>query len=69
MAVVVRIVETLEETYVAVSGLRLTLPVLQLLLVSLYPDRRFEEWRTEQSLPTRELDLARAELCLSIVHG
>lgn len=69
VAIVVRIVETMEETFVAVSGLRLSLPGLQLLLVALYPERGFEEWRTEASLPTRPLDPTRAEICLSIVHG
>ncbi len=69
VAVVVRVIETLEETFVAISSLRLTLPVLQLLLVSLYPNRRFDEWRPENRLPSRELDRPRAELCFSIVHG
>jgi hypothetical protein len=69
VTVVVRVVETMEETFVAISSLRLTLSFLQLLLVSLYPDRRFEEWRHENRLPARELDRVRAELCFSIVHG
>lgn len=68
VTVIVRVIETLEETYVTISGLRLTLPVLQLLLVSLYPDRGFEDWRPEKHLPNRDLDHARAELCFSIVH-
>lgn len=68
VALVVRVIETLEETFVAVSGVNLTPPLFQLLLVSLYPDRRFEEWRPEPRLPTRELDHTRAEFCLSIVH-
>jgi hypothetical protein len=69
VAVVVRVVETMEETFVAISGLRLSLSMLQLLLVSLYPDRGFEDWRSERRLPTRELDRVSAELCFSIVHG
>jgi hypothetical protein len=69
VTIVVRVVETMEETFVAISGLRLTLPVLQLLLVSLYLHRGFEEWRPENRLPTRELDRVRAELCFSMVHG
>lgn len=69
VSVVVRVVETLEETFVAVSGANLGVALLQLLLVALYPDRRFEEWRHEERLPTRELDHKRAEFCLSIVHG
>jgi hypothetical protein len=69
VAMVVRVIETLEETFVAVSGVNLTPPLFQLLLVALYPDRRFDEWRSELRLPTRELDRTRAEFCLSIVHG
>lgn len=69
VAVVVRIVETLEETYVAVSTINLALPLFQLLLVALYPDSSFNDWRPEQRLPTRELDYQRAEFCMSIVHG
>ena len=69
VSIVVHVVETLEETFVAVSGVTISPSQLQLLLVSLYPDRRFEEWRLEDRLPTRELDLIRAEFCVSIVHG
>ena len=69
VGLVVHLVETLEETYVAVFGDTIGLAQLQLLLVALYPDRAFEEWRPEERLPTRDLDLARGEFCLSIVHG
>lgn len=63
-----RVVEMLEETFVAVSSVNLSPPLLQLLLVALYPDRRLEDWRSERHLPTRELDYMRSEICLSIVH-
>jgi hypothetical protein len=69
VGLVVHLVETLEETYVAVYGDTIGVAQLQLLLVALYPDRAFEEWRPEQRLPTRDLNLARGEFCLSIVHG
>lgn len=69
VTIVVQVVETLEETFVAVSGLHLTPQLFQLLLVALYPDRRFGDWRAVQRLPTRDLDRPRAELCYSIVHG
>lgn len=69
VAIVVRVVETLRETFVAVSGLHLGPNQFQILLVALYPDRGYREWRFEQRLPTRELDRTRAEICLSIVHG
>ncbi len=68
IAIVVEIVETLEETYVAVSGLTITPPLLNVLLASLYPNRSFEDWRFEDRLPTRDLDVQRAEFCLSILH-
>jgi len=69
VGLVVHLVETLEETYVAVYGDTIGVAQLQLLLVALYPDRAFEEWRPEERLPTRDLNLARGEFCLSIVHG
>lgn len=68
VALVVRIVETLEETFVAVSALNLMPTLWLLLLAALYPDRGLQEWRAEQRLPTRELDHSRAESCMSIVH-
>jgi hypothetical protein len=68
VTVLVRIVETMEETFVAISGINLTLEALQLLLVALYPERAFNDWRQEPRLPRRELDHSRAEFCLSIVH-
>jgi hypothetical protein len=69
VAIVVQVVETLEETFVAVSGLHLLPSLYQLLLVALYPDRPFSEWRPAQRLPTRLLDHTRAEFCVSILHG
>jgi hypothetical protein len=69
LGLLVHIVETLEETYVAVCGDRTDPAHLQVLLVALYPDHEFDEWRWEARLPTRPLDQTRAEFCLSIVHG
>jgi len=69
VAIVVQVVETLEETFVAFSVLRQPPQLFQLLLVALYPDRGFKDWRPEPRLPTRELDRTWAEFCLSIVHG
>jgi hypothetical protein len=68
VGLVVHVVETLEQTFVAVFGDRTDLAALQLLLVSLYPDHPFNDWTTETCLPTRELDHSRGEFCLSIVH-
>jgi hypothetical protein len=68
VGLLVHLVETLEETFVAVFGDTTDLAQLQLLLLALYPERAFEEWRAEQRLPTRALNLRRGEFCLSIVH-
>jgi len=68
VGLVVHLVETLEETYVAVFGDTTGVAQLQLLLAALYPDRTMYEWRPEVRLPTRVLDLERGEFCLSIVH-
>ncbi|HMI99015.1 MAG TPA: hypothetical protein VK488_04185 [Gaiellaceae bacterium] len=69
VGLVVHVVDTLEETYVAVFGDTTGPAQFALLLAALYPDRTLEEWRWEERLPTRDLDLARGEFCLSIVHG
>jgi len=69
IAMVVRVVETLEETFVAFSLQNFSPDLFQVLLVALYPDRQFEEWRQEKRLPTRELDHTHSEFCMSIVHG
>lgn len=69
VAIVVHIVETLEETFVAFSGVKLIPEEFLALLAALYPDRVFDEWQHAPRLPTRELDRARSEFCLSIVHG
>ena len=68
VGLVVHLVETLEETYVAVFANATDFAHLQLLLAAFY-DRPLEDWRPEQQLPTRPLDLRRGEFCLSIVHG
>lgn len=68
VSIVVNIVETLEETFVAISG-QIDPALWQLLLVVLYPDSPFDAWRFERRLPTRELDRVRGEICFSLVHG
>lgn len=69
VALVVHVVETLEETFVAVSVQNISMQMYQLLLVALYPERSFKDWRVEQRLPTRDLDYARSEFCMSIFHA
>jgi hypothetical protein len=68
IAMVVLIVETLEETFVAISGLNLIPQEFLALRAALYPDAKFSDWRQESRLPTRDLDLKSAEICFSIVH-
>lgn len=68
VSIVVEVVETLEETFVAVSAVRLLPSQFQVLLAALYPDRSFMDWRSADRLPTRPLDHTRAEFCMSIVH-
>lgn len=68
VGILIYLVETLEETYIAVSGATMDLAKLQILLAAIYPDCSFEEWRPEDRLPTRELDVTMAEFCLSIAH-
>ena len=69
VALVVHVIETLEETFVAVSVQNISMQMYQLLLVALYPERSFKDWRVEQRLPTRDLDYARSEVCMSILHA
>jgi hypothetical protein len=68
VGLIVHIVDTMEQTFVAVYGDTTDVARLQLLLVALYPDHGFDEWDFEPRLPTRELDHGRGEFCLSIVH-
>jgi hypothetical protein len=68
LSCVVYVVETLEERYFAVSGL-IDPEEVELLKVLFAPDSAREQWRFEQSLPTREPAYERAEVCYSIVIG
>lgn len=63
---VVHVVETAEERFFAVSG-NVGLSGLATLQVLFAPDRDFDDWRSESTLPTRELDFTRSEMCFSIV--
>jgi hypothetical protein len=71
MSVVIVVVETLQETYVAIAGQsgvvnrRRTLMILS----AFYPEAEIGEWSVRYELPTRALDAARLEVCWSILHG
>jgi hypothetical protein len=68
VGVVVEIVETLEETYVAFPVASMGDPTwLVALLAAFYPGRRFADWQHRNRLPTRRL--APGELCMSIMHA
>jgi nucleotide-binding universal stress UspA family protein len=67
VGVVVEVVETLEETYVATSVRVMADPIgLVVLLAAFYPNRDLVEWRFQARLPTRPLEPS--ELCMSILH-
>lgn len=67
LSIVVNIVETLEEVFLAVlGGTRREINALRL---SLFPEAELGEWFLEERLPTRELDQADYEVCHSIWHG
>jgi hypothetical protein len=67
VSLLVHVVETLEETFVALSGTS-DVTRIQLLLAALYPTRSFDDWEYADALPTRALDRAAGEFCLSILH-
>lgn len=69
MGILVRSVDTIEETFLALPMGKMLPDEFQLLLVALYPDRPFEDWSCEDRLPTRNLDQTKAEMCFSIVNG
>jgi hypothetical protein len=66
VGVVVQVVETLQETYIAV--LTLGDPTrLVALLAAFYSDRPFGDWQMRNRLPNRTLKAG--EICRSIFHG
>ncbi len=67
--VVVEVVETLEETYVAFSVARIDPSRLVLILAAFYPDMAFGDWALAASLPTRPLRTSEAEVCYRILRG
>lgn len=67
LSIVVRYVETLEETFLAVRGG--TRREINALRLSLFQEAELGEWFLEERLPTRELDQEEYEVCYSIWHG
>jgi hypothetical protein len=67
VGIVVEIVETLEETYIAIVVSTMgDYTRLVVLLAAFYPDREFRDWGERSRLPTRAL--IAGEICLSILH-
>lgn len=68
VGVVVEIVETLQETNVAIVVSTIgDYTRLVVLLAAFYPDRNYADWASRTRLPTRAL--APGEICLAILHG
>lgn len=67
VGVIVVVIETLEETYVALDMRTVVGPgALATLLAAFYPDRTFQEWVIRAELPNRQL--RSAEICWSILR-
>jgi hypothetical protein len=68
VGVVVVVVETLEETHVAIIGTT-SKKEIYAILAAFFPQAEVGEWSTETKLPTRELDWEALESCWYILHG
>ena len=67
-AVVVDVVETLEETYVAFSAVRMKTSRLIMILGAFYVEAEFHDWDLADALPTRPLRYEDGEICYRILH-
>lgn len=65
--VLVDVVETLEETYVAFSLADMDYTRIVLILAAFYPNDTFSNWELVETLPTRTL--RQNEVCYRILHG
>lgn len=68
VGVVVEVVESVTETYVAIKMRHITPEGLQLVLLGFYPERDFGEWQPGRPFPARPIDVEDAEMCFSILH-
>jgi hypothetical protein len=66
-AVVVNVVETLEEIYVAFSVAQVNTERLVIILSAFDDDAQFSDWEWVETFPTRQLD--NGEICCRILHG
>ncbi len=68
-AVVVDVVDTLEETYVAFKVVGISTARVIVILKSFYLDAAFNEWELSNSFPTRVLRAQDGEICYRILRG
>lgn len=68
-AVVVNVVETLEEIYVAFSVAHIDTARLVMILSAFDVDAQFLDWELVETFPTRPLRLDEQEICYRILHG
>lgn len=68
-AVVVEVVDTLEETYVAFSVAGMDHSRVVLILGAFDVDAEFSQWELVDRLPTRPLRLHESEICYRILRG
>jgi hypothetical protein len=68
VSIVVVVVETLQETHVAIVGARSRTEIL-MILAAFFPEAEFGEWSSELELPTRQLNWEALESCWYILHG
>lgn len=67
-SVVVDVVDTLKETYVAFSVARIDYSRIILILAAFYPKAEFAEWEQVEDFPTRPLRLQDGEICYRILR-
>ena len=67
--IVIEVVDTLEETYIAFSVARMDYRRTILILAAFYPDAELAQWELVAKLPTRPLREDEAEFCYRILRG
>lgn len=68
-AVVVEVVDTLEETYVAFSAARMNTSRVVMIVGAFDVEAAFSDWEWVNSLPTRGLRAESGEICCRILRG
>jgi hypothetical protein len=68
-AVVVEVVDTLQETYVAFSILGMNAARVVMILGAFDVEAAFSQWELVMTFPTRPLHVDRGEICYRILRG